>query len=370
MIATRILALSLCAAMSIGCGGAGSSGAGGGSTQPPVTVATPTFSPAAGSYSTAQSVILADATAGATIYYTTNGSAPTTASAKYAGALTVSASTTIKAMATAAGDTNSATATAAYTISTGGGGGGHAYSTNFPATENPISESGNWINGGTTGLEWGNVQSTPGLAFGAMVNGGTVVNGTPSTFDDCTAVLTGTWGSNQTAQGTVYISPSISDGAQQQEVELRLNTNVTANSITGYEFDASVQPGSSYLLIVRWDGQLNKFTNISSTAAVALKNGDVLKATNVNGTLTFYVNGVAEVTATDTTYSNGSPGIGFWNIGGATSTLANYGFSSFSASDGTTSASIRSIPLRNPVRSANDLFAGFLTALLHLAAGN
>ena len=81
------------------------------------TATTPTFSPAAGTYSAAQSVTLADTTAGASIYYTTNGTTPTTASAKYSAAITVSATTTIKAIAVATGYTNSAVAGATYTIS-------------------------------------------------------------------------------------------------------------------------------------------------------------------------------------------------------------------------------------------------------------
>jgi len=62
----------------------------------------------------------------------------------------------------------------------------------------------------------------------------------------------------------------------------------------------------------------------------------VLEATNVNGLLTFYVNGVAEVSVTDTTYSSGSPGVGFWN-GGSIANVSHFGISSFTASDGTTS---------------------------------
>jgi hypothetical protein len=81
-------------------------------------VATPTFSPAAGAYTSAQSVTLSDTTSGATIYYTTNGTAPTASSTAYSGPIAVSATETLQAIAAATGDSNSAVASAAYTIST------------------------------------------------------------------------------------------------------------------------------------------------------------------------------------------------------------------------------------------------------------
>ncbi len=80
------------------------------------TVATPTFSPAAGSYGPAQTVTISDATSGVTIYYTTNGTTPTTASSAYSSPITVSATETLKALATHSGDNNSAVASAVYTI--------------------------------------------------------------------------------------------------------------------------------------------------------------------------------------------------------------------------------------------------------------
>jgi hypothetical protein len=80
------------------------------------SVATPTFLPAAGIYSSAQSVTISDSTANATIYYTTDGTTPTTSSTKYTGPITVSSTETLKAIAVATGSTNSAVASAAYTI--------------------------------------------------------------------------------------------------------------------------------------------------------------------------------------------------------------------------------------------------------------
>jgi hypothetical protein len=80
------------------------------------TASTPVFSPAAGTYTGAQLVKITDATAGATIYYTTNGTTPTTASTKYTAAFAVSATDTIKAIAVATGDSNSAVASAPYII--------------------------------------------------------------------------------------------------------------------------------------------------------------------------------------------------------------------------------------------------------------
>ncbi len=79
-------------------------------------VKTPVFTPAAGRYTEAQTVTISCETDGATIYYTVDGTDPTTSSTKYTSPITVSQTTTVKAVAALNGET-SEVATAKYTIS-------------------------------------------------------------------------------------------------------------------------------------------------------------------------------------------------------------------------------------------------------------
>jgi hypothetical protein len=85
-------------------------------TGTPTAAAVPVFSPAPGTYTSAQTVTLSAATKGATIYYTSDGTAPTASSAQYSGAIPVNSSTVIEAIAIAPGYTNSSLAKAAYVI--------------------------------------------------------------------------------------------------------------------------------------------------------------------------------------------------------------------------------------------------------------
>ena len=81
-----------------------------------VQLPTPTISPAPGTYGSAQQVTISDSPYAATIYYTTDGTQPTTSSAQYTGPINVSTSETIQAIANESGYANSIVASAVYTI--------------------------------------------------------------------------------------------------------------------------------------------------------------------------------------------------------------------------------------------------------------
>ncbi len=84
--------------------------------QPPPQVATPSFSPAAGTFVNSVDVTISCDTAGASIYYTTDGSDPDESSNPYTGTITINDTTTIKARAYKDGMTASDIASATYTI--------------------------------------------------------------------------------------------------------------------------------------------------------------------------------------------------------------------------------------------------------------
>lgn len=80
--------------------------------------AAPSFSPGSGLYAGVQHVAIASATAGAKIYYTVDGSVPSTSSTLYTGPVTVSGNTTLEALALGTGSVSSKTTSAAYAFDT------------------------------------------------------------------------------------------------------------------------------------------------------------------------------------------------------------------------------------------------------------
>jgi hypothetical protein len=91
----------------------------------PAVVADPSISPNGGSFSDTQSVTLSTVTSGASIRYTTDGTTPTSSSGTvYSSAFSISATTTVKAIAYKSGDIDSSVASATFTLASSGGGGG------------------------------------------------------------------------------------------------------------------------------------------------------------------------------------------------------------------------------------------------------
>ena len=205
-----------------------------------------------------------------------------------------------------------------------------SYQTHFPLTENPISEAGKWINGQTAGLDWTNVQSVIGLAFGTMPGDANY----PQQYADSTAVLARPWNANQTVSATLRVSnPSNANGVF-EEVELRVRTTIAPHRLTGYEINCSVNPSDPYMQVVKWNGALADFTLLDARA-MGCADGDVLKASiaaKYPSVVTVYKNGkeMFSVSDGDDPFISGSPGIGFF-LQGATGLNADYGFSDFRA---------------------------------------
>jgi len=204
------------------------------------------------------------------------------------------------------------------------------FSTTFPATENPISQGGLWTNGGTTGISWGNVGTvggSPGRAYGVSA---------PSLYADPTAILSALKLNNdQQASAKIFVTGPSAAG----EVEVRLRTNISARSITGYELYCSVTASDPYVAITKWEGPLGRWYTLLQYkgSAYACPNGTVLKGT-VQGNppvLTLYLNGVQKARVTDTgkdgfpVWTSGYAGMGFW--GG--NPFSAFGFNSFTASN-------------------------------------
>ena len=137
--------------------------------------ATPTFSVPGGSYTSTQSVTIGDTTQGAVIYYTTNGTAPTTSSNVYSTPISVSASETLEAMATATGYTNSAVASAAYVVTPPVCSGSQTMNIDYYTIAATDQDAGYL----TSGLSSNYVLSTLGANGLPIFNTNATVNGVP-----------------------------------------------------------------------------------------------------------------------------------------------------------------------------------------------
>jgi hypothetical protein len=202
------------------------------------------------------------------------------------------------------------------------------YSSNFPLTENPVSEGGIWINGLTEGIDWADCVTANGMIHGgptrmqvaekraeqATLGAGTDDAGgeAEGDYDDPTALITGEWGSNQYGKGIVVAHNPTDEWFQ--EVEIRLRSEIRAHWCSGYEiFFRCLTNELGYAEIVRWNGKIKDWTSLQKHIGpqYGVKTGDVVEATAIGNVLTGYINGVQVITATDDGFANGLPGVGF-----------------------------------------------------------
>jgi hypothetical protein len=194
-----------------------------------------------------------------------------------------------------------------------------SYTTPFQHDEDPISEGGKWINGGKDGLDWFNVITKNGVAYGAVSRGA---------YTDPTALLTGSWGKNQKVKARVFSRNQTEK--YYQEVEIRLRSTISPHRCTGYEvFWRCLKTKNAYVEIVRWNGKVGDWTSLKklSGAQYGVKDGDQVEATITGNVIKGFINGVEVISVTDDTYTEGNPGMGF-NYGVEQSN-GDFGFTSY-----------------------------------------
>src|SRR5690242_15733893 len=175
---------------------------------------------------------------------------------------------------------------------------GGRYSTRFAGRESPLSEGGVWSH---RGIHWSKVQKKDGLAYGTQSGSGG--------YDDSYAYLVGLTADHQ-GEAVVQVSPTLRGEPHEALLLLRWADSLT--SARGYEclfsFEGDVD-------VVRWNGPYGEFTSIGQEdvrLGRKLASGDVLRARIVGARITCFVNDVPVAHATDATWRDGGPGIGFF----------------------------------------------------------
>ncbi len=177
------------------------------------TVATPTFSPVGGTYALPTNVTITCATDGAAIYYTTNGTAPTTLDNYIynGGSVYLASVVTLKAKAFKSGYNESAEASATYTINSGpnvSAGAQQVLATSSTTLTGFVIDDG-LTGGGTRFTNWSKVTGPGTVTFGNA----NLTNSTASFSADGIYVLQLRASDGQytnSSQVTIAVNPTLS----------------------------------------------------------------------------------------------------------------------------------------------------------------
>lgn len=204
-----------------------------------------------------------------------------------------------------------------------------SYFTNFPGTENPISQGGAWR---TSVNFYKAPQTTPGKCFS---------NGATDNFDDAIAqLISPQLASNHRITTTIFrqagYNPGVSHEVGHYLDVLINNSNPSNTLISGFEMLFPYD--STAFQMVQWLGVNHafpdNFTILSPTAVngglANVQNGDVLVSEIIGTTINVYQNGTQIYTLAGVSRgSPGGPGMGFYTNTGATP--ANYCISDYKA---------------------------------------
>lgn len=218
-------------------------------------VAAPTFTPKAGKYYAPISVSIASASTGASIYYTTNGDEPSSASALYSEPIALSSDATIKAIAIRDGN-SSEVATAAYTFGTA------TKVANIAAYQKVADSTKVQFEGGVTVIAQNGQTLYTKDATGYML----VYGNTGQTYKTGDKIPAGFLGDKITYNGEPELSVYNTDGFQAATD----NETVTPETVQVSDIDASMFGHYVYIKGVTFSGVSGKnFTATDASGKVA-----------------------------------------------------------------------------------------------------
>jgi len=262
---------------------------------PPSQTATPAISVASGTYTGIQTVAITDSTAGAVIYFTTDGSTPTTSSTVYSGPIIVSSTETIEAIAQASNHSSSAVASAVYII-------------NLPAAATPTFSvtPGTYASGQTVTVS----DATNGAVIYYTTNGATPTGSSTLYSGPITISSTETIKAIATASG--YSFSAVATVAY---------TIMTTPSVTVTPAASSITTAQTLTVTVMVSGGIG---NPATTGSVTLTSGT-------------YTSGVATLSSGSATVSIPA---GSLAVGTNTLTVTYSGDTNYNATTGTASVTV------------------------------